>query len=364
MARVTESMKDLFNYLPKKFPLKVVIFSKQAMPDFDSEHFLWIPWSDSNEKIISKEGTEEYKNLLLQHFGKEKIKLVIGDAFTLRYWEDFDVPFCYDAHYLEHPFFKAFHSTPDIYSLDRFSSNPICKQLNTSEVMAYKREARFLRRCTSFIANSNSTAEHFQKYYDIFTANRPIRVVPVSTSLTSSVTHEKTAGLYYSGRFHPQKGLHFLLNRKCTKNPISFRGFDSSLISIESQNELQKSNHVVLSWTDDLSILANEIQRAKVVLFPSIYEPWGLALQEALSMGKICVANRCESGHEEQISHGENGFLIDMKNSDWENELEEIYNLPADVCRRISQNALSTTPLGHDHRLKKFAEVLKEFETL
>ena len=168
MLRVTESMKDIFNYLPENFPLKIVIFSKQSWPDLDPDKFFWVPWDDSSEKMVTIEGTNYYKNIINHKFSKEKIQLVIGDSFTLQYWEDFDVPLCYDAHYLEQPFYDAFHKSPDIFSLDKFTQNPICQQLETSELMAYKREARYMRKCICFIANSKSTFIHFQKYYSFF----------------------------------------------------------------------------------------------------------------------------------------------------------------------------------------------------
>lgn len=364
MLRVTESMKDIFDYLPESFPLRVVIFSNRPWPDFDPQKFIWIPWDDADTKMVSKEGTEHYKNLIREHFQGTKIDLVIGDTFTLRYWEDFDVPFCYDAHYLDRPFYEAFHSYPDIYLMDQYSPNAICHQLNTAELFSYKREGRFMGRCSVFLANSHSTLRHYEEYYAEFTQDKSMYVVPVSTGLEASVSNvSPTLDLYYSGRFHPQKGLHFLFKRKKTDRMITFRGFDPRIIPQEAWSNWERLNFKIQPWTTEAHILIREIQQAKVMLFPSIYEPWGLSLQEALSMGKICVAHRSKSGHEEQIQHGENGFLLDLNDESWEEEVEAILNLEPTERKRISQNAMESTPSGHRHRLKKLAEVLQELES-
>ena len=146
--------------------------------------------------------------------------------------------------------------------------------------------------------------------------------------------------------------------------PIHFRGFDPRIIPKESQSTLSEKNLIILPWIDESELLAQEISKAKVMLFPSIYEPWGLSLQEGLSMGKICVANRSQSGHEEQIVDGENGFLLDMNDFQWEIELMNILQKSPEELERISKNAKNSTVVGHEARLKSLALVLIEFETL
>jgi len=51
------------------------------------------------------------------------------------------------------------------------------------------------------------------------------------------------------------------------------------------------------------------IKKVKYMIFPSVYEPYGLSLNEGLSMGKICVATNV-GGHAEQIKNNKNGFLV------------------------------------------------------
>jgi glycosyltransferase involved in cell wall biosynthesis len=50
------------------------------------------------------------------------------------------------------------------------------------------------------------------------------------------------------------------------------------------------------------------IKNAKYMVFPSLYEPWGLSLNEGLASGKICVASMT-SGHFEQIKDKKNGIF-------------------------------------------------------
>ena len=52
------------------------------------------------------------------------------------------------------------------------------------------------------------------------------------------------------------------------------------------------------------------MKRAKYMIFPSEYEPYGLSLNEGMAMGKICIATNV-GGHVEQVKDGRNGYLVD-----------------------------------------------------
>lgn len=365
MLRVTESMFEIFKYLGEDFPLRVVIFAKKPIATLNPKHFKWITWSDDDSRFFTEEGKAEIVRALKEEYKDTKISLIIGDTFTLKYWEDFDAPFCYDAHYLDKPFYAAFHKCKEIEVLDQFSPNKICRQLNVMELMTYKKEYRYMRRCKFFIANSSTTKRHLETFYSDVTQGKPVEVVPVSTELqASTIKHTQAYQLYYAGRFHPQKGLHYLFNRQNIQAVVHMRGFVQAILTDASMAWLNQRGLVALPWTDDSSVIRAELLAAKAVLFPSIYEPWGLSLQEALGLGKVCIANRNDSGHEEQITDRENGFLVDFNSADAWKEIGEIQSLNGQELKRIGENARQSTHLGHEQRLKKMALVLEKFYSM
>jgi hypothetical protein len=79
-------------------------------------------------------------------------------------------------------------------------------------------------------------------------------------------------------------------------------------------------------------------------------------------MGKFCIAHN-HSGHAEQIIHKENGWLIDMHQSDWKNHLLEALELNPKERERIKQNAKETSLFGHNQRDKEFIKMLEELSS-
>jgi glycosyltransferase involved in cell wall biosynthesis len=51
------------------------------------------------------------------------------------------------------------------------------------------------------------------------------------------------------------------------------------------------------------------INDAKYMVFPSVYEPWGLSLNEGLACGKICIVSPV-GGHREQVKNNKNGRIV------------------------------------------------------
>jgi hypothetical protein len=73
----------------------------------------------------------------------------------------------------------------------------------------------------------------------------------------------------------------------------------------------------------------------------------------------VCLANRNDSGHEEQIEEGVNGFLVDMNSPDWFQRISDILAMPEEKLALISQNAKQRSTLGHATRTQSFVDYMK-----
>ena len=121
-----------------------------------------------------------------------------------------------------------------------------------------------------------------------------------------------------------------------------------------------KKNIHFLPWSNEQDDLISELAQFDFILCPSIYEPYGLALTEALMLGKICICHDNQSGHNEQVEHMRNGFIIDMKKSDWVDRIKEITQIDRDVLETISMNAKNQVRHTNEFRLSQFAKMIKD----
>ena len=130
--------------------------------------------------------------------------------------------------------------------------------------------------------------------------------------------------ILYLGRLDPQKGINFFLDsvginkeelkRLGLKVYVAGDGFFFPQVArMDYNGDIKYLGQ--LRGDDKLKIM----KEAKYMVFPSVYEPYGLSLNEGLSMGKICVATNV-GGHKEQIKNNKNGFLV---------------NKPEDIIKKI-----------------------------
>lgn len=361
MLRVVESLESIFNVLPKDFPLKVFIFSNKPPFEFKSDRFVWFLLEDVDDPHFAT--TLETLNKQVKDYLQDtKVDWIVGDFMTLDFFRGIEAKICYDIHFLGRPFFEALSKAKNVDIMDKFSGKNLVLSLHMQHLFFIQFESRFMRRAKRFLVNSVSSHHSLINQYADVSADKPITYIPVSSKLeeVDEKNVEKLSGLYFHGRFHPQKGIHFLLGQDWSDLPLTMRGFETKYLTEESLDWLNQRGITGLPWTSDSAQIRRELLSHDIVLFPSIYEPWGLSLQEALAMGKICVANTCHSGHEEQIHHGINGFLIDFSRPYFKEEIKQISLLPGNIKQRIREEAIKRSKLGHQDRLEKLKDLLVE----
>jgi glycosyltransferase involved in cell wall biosynthesis len=61
--------------------------------------------------------------------------------------------------------------------------------------------------------------------------------------------------------------------------------------------------------------LAEAVRKAKILCAPSLYEPWGVQLHEAVSAGLAIVATNCCGAAKELVKPGVNGYLVPVRDA-------------------------------------------------
>lgn len=358
MLRVAESLAQIFDHLPEGFPLEVFIFSEEPPFAFESKNFKWFQLENSEEAHLLKT-MKRIRAQVKEVIAGREVKWLVADFMTLDFFDGIETQVCYDVHFLGRPFFDALSKTKNAQIMDDVTSKNFVLSLHVQHFPFVKFEAKHMRRASCFIVNSETSRRDLITLYADVASDKEIDYIPVSSSLKYHDVPALVAesGLYFHGRYHPQKGLHFLLQQDWQDLPLTLRGFEENFLNPENTKFLKSKGINTLPWTFDSALIHREIMEHELILFPSIYEPWGLSLQEALALGKLCVAHRCNSGHEEQITHGENGFLLDFSAADLKDRLKEIVQLDVSIKERIKKRAKEGSHLGHEKRL----QALKKF---
>lgn len=264
-------------------------------------------------------------------------KQVVCDFHTFRYFKGLPVEIIADVHYLIKYANCIARPQHALYQEDI----PLRFQLRFSreEALKGKLEQEMLKSSLKIIANSNYTKSLLESYYKI--ESDKITTVPVGDVLDSpqvKINLENTSrSILYHGRFNIHKRVDYLidLGQKIENELILCGATESTKIKAEA---LSGSKTSVELWQTDIN---KKIQQSLFHIFPSHYEPWGLALTKSMQAGGICIANERGKGHCEQIDHGDNGFLIDFSKEDWVRNVEAILNLNESEISRISQAAMN-----------------------
>ena len=340
MSRVSKVLSEV----KKHVSFKLLIFSpKQEL--FDDVY--WIKWSDE-KNILNDSSIEFYKKEVNQYLQAHALNpsCVVGDIFTLPYFDDYYCNKIFDTHTLAIPMFKSIEKEKEqIYSFERNLKEPFSLILISHKYKFIKFEFETMLKADGFISYSLSTTNHLKRYYFPVVKGKAIYNISLTANylksknlIPSLISKRRVRGVYSFGRFHPQKGLGLLLSHEWKDLPLTVRGFDRNVFRDEFLPILESRNITNLKWTSDEEVLRDELLNYNCVLFPSLYEPWGLALSEALRLGCICICHKNDSGHHEQIEHLENGYLIDMRSKDLVAIILQILKNKKDNSR-ISRNA-------------------------
>jgi len=149
------------------------------------------------------------------------------------------------------------------------------------------------------------------------------KIIHFPNSVDTEIFHPREKKIdnliLYVGRLTPDKGLHVLLKSLCyIKNSVHLNivgppdwdrvYYRNMLSSIEAENRKGRHKITYLGRVGQAQLIKC-YQKASIFVLPSLYEPFGVVILEALSCGTPVVATYA-GGIPEIIKNGENGVLV------------------------------------------------------
>jgi len=264
-----------------------------------------------------------------------------------------------------------YHSTPILLLLKRYAKlvvslhggKKLTAQLNNDwgsfeTKLLHFFELLFVRNVSWQYANSYATAEksnaHFGTKVDEYIYN------PIDTQFFvagKNKGNQHNPYILFAGRFEKRKGVDLLLKayREVARQLAIANIPQLYFVGKDTNQFIYKGKKVffteLIRQTVDSS-LCNKIkvfpyqkkpqlrkfyQNSLFCVFPSLYEPSGNVVYEAMSCGKAVITTR-KGGPSEAIKHGHDGILIEPNIEPIQQALETLLNKPY-LRKKLEQNA-------------------------
>ncbi len=293
--------------------------------------------------FLNPSRVKKFEPVIQRILSQKEIDLVVCDYIGYRFFKYENVKIVADIHYLMATSNKVGSKTPDSEYENRFRF--LNKKLDEimfrrSLLIKQKVEKDLLNRAEAILVNSASTRQDVLREYGYLNLRPRILVSPVGKCLTGIIPklNSRSKKIIFHGRINSIKGVQFLPQiAEKLKVPVCIVGVNrhtSKIFDAKMKKEIR-----LFDWTFSEKMLNKHLSMGIFHIFPSFYEPWGLALTKSMAMGAICIANTQGGGHFEQITNGRTGFLVNIGAPGFELEIEQIVNLPASKLTQISRNA-------------------------
>lgn len=167
------------------------------------------------------------------------------------------------------------------------------------------------------VCNSDATKNDIEANFPMVRAKTISIPLGVDRTRYVPMPNVDSRVILYMGRLDPQKGLYDLLQELDQFSAeLKQNGFEFWVAGKGAYLQEVIDRH----FSGELKYLNVLDQRAKLdtlkqvgyMVFPSVYEPWGLALNEGLATGKVCVVSPI-GGHLEQVKNKQNGYIVGQK---------------------------------------------------
>jgi len=242
------------------------------------------------------------------------------------------------------PFFYTSHSSDvQIMSKIPWIGKILVRRVTRRSVGVTSVSGRSLRKISSFFS-----ANEWERI------GKKITIIPMGVTCSVERTFRSVDNgvILFMGRLVKKKGVDFLIEALLDKD-ICFKKLIVAGSGPEQESLMEKvaNNYQIKDKVSFVGYVSGKekeslFDQASLVVVPSIIADDGdaegmpVVLMEAFSRGKICIATK-ESGADEYIMDGENGFLVDQRRPDQlAKKIDVAMKLPQKERRVISERAL------------------------
>ena len=201
------------------------------------------------------------------------------------------------------------------------------------------RRKRFLKYYDALVVLSESEKRLWEEFNNrIVSIPNPL---PFFFDSTTDCTQKRVISV---GRLSKEKGFSYLIDawrlvsQKHSDWELVIFGNGAELGNLQKQiSDLGLKNNIRIH--PSVKNISDEYLKSSLYVMPSISEAFGLVLPEAMSCGLPCIAFKCSDGLSEIITNGENGFLVEARNTDKLSEKISFLIENEQLRKQMGQNA-------------------------
>ncbi len=252
---------------------------------------------------------------------------------------------CHRFYELPIGYWRAAHA---IFSEEREREPEWASTLNTMSDSAAKfaRKDEELQHASTIIVPSNFTKETLSLAPAI---TAPIHVIPYGappvTRELPATSHSGKLKVLFVGGMGQRKGLAYLLRAV----ELLKHGFELTLIGRKQSETCGPLNDATKKyrWIPSLphSEVLKEMAQHDVLVFPTLFEGFGLVILEAMSQG-LPVITTTNSGGLDLIAHGQDGFGVPIRSAEAIAEKLDLLAGDRELLMRIKRAALEKARLS------------------
>lgn len=315
----------------------LVVFYDPSLeiPDSSSDRIIYVPDANLSRSIMElPKGDSKELTYFLR---KWQITHVVCDYYTFQFFKYTNLKMIADIHYLIRAANRLSRPKSSFYNHGLSPQQEV--QFSRLQLLKEKEEKALLERSELIVCNSLYTKTCIGNLYTHEVSSKKLAVVPVALCLSdeyvgSAASMGKSEMLYH-GRFNSVKRVDLLIeNGDQFACSLHIYGMPEKVMQ-----ELKKQQHSNIHFHSWQTMTSELLEQYRFHIFPSDYEPWGLALTKSRLAGAICLVSMKGGGHLEQIRHGEDGFIIDFHQTNFIERLNEILARSKDDLNLIASRA-------------------------
>jgi glycosyltransferase involved in cell wall biosynthesis len=181
-----------------------------------------------------------------------------------------------------------------------------------------------------------------------------------NTAFTPPPEQQKSFDFIFCGRIEEVKNPQFAL--ELSKNVAQKLGRKVSILYVGSGSQEESTKQLAAEYSDLVDThfhgfaaqqeLPKLYQSARIFLFPTLWDPWGVVANEACAAGLPVIVTPNAGAADELVIDGQNGYVCDLDLEKWSEHAIALLTQP-DLYRRFSERGLAMVKeFTFDHAAK------------